>query len=253
MKTSDCWRAIKFSNRPRLAFTRMELLACMVCVAILLALALPALAASQSRSHSAQCLNNLRQMGRAVQMWASDHTRQFPWRTTTSEGGEFIVMSGSVNGGPRVANAWVEYAFISNQLVTPHILACPADSGVKVASEFSNDGTRGYMSTALRANATSYFINVHTLSEVPSRALFGDRNLSFEDNTTSCSLGFQNVSHFFSMPSFGSGGRWTNAVHGLEGNLARVDGSVRTTTSEQVPSAFFVGDSNGSEHLLKAR
>ena len=55
--------------RRRRAFTRVELCACLAAGALLVLLALPALATSQSRGQVAQCLNNLRLMGRAMQMW----------------------------------------------------------------------------------------------------------------------------------------------------------------------------------------
>jgi len=114
-------------------FTRLELAAAIIGLTLLCAVALPLLGVTRADSDRVACLNNLRQMGRAAQMWASDHTLQFPWRTSISDGGEFIPTPGSTAGQPRPGNAWAEYAFMSNEVVTPRILACPADTGVKVA------------------------------------------------------------------------------------------------------------------------
>lgn len=252
--------ALRFSHSPRrrqLAFTRVELLACIVCAGILAAIALPAFASGTSRSQVAQCLNNLRQMGRATQVWAADHTDQLPWWTPTSDGGEFIVQGGSGIGGSRPGNVWIEYYFMRNQLVDPRILACPADDGVKVASEFSTDASRGgFASVDLRNLATSYFLNLHTvvkrnfvLSDNPLAVLFGDRNVRFS-NGSSCTTG---VSPTFQAVPFDTSVAWTNAVHGTDGNIVRVDGSVMTTTSAELRNSLYRSDINGSVHVLRAR
>jgi competence protein ComGC len=180
-------------------FTRIELLAVLLAIAVLAIITFPLLAVSSADSSSAQCFNNLRQIGRAVQAWGTDHRNQAPWRTLVSQGG-----TQPDPGGSKPGNAWSEFASMSNELVTPYVLACPADTGVGVAHDFGE-----YASPAFRANGTSYAINLHTTVEMPTSILCVDRNVGFS-GTTACVYGVLNASAF---NSFGNDG-WTNAVHG---------------------------------------
>ena len=222
------------------AFTRLELVAVVAGVALLGAVALPLLGSTRSEAEHATCLNNLRQVGRALQMWGADHGNQPPWRTPQSQDG-LRPDAGLVPG-----NAWFDYYYMSNELVTPRILVCPADVGARAANNFSD-----YTAIEFRGNGTSYFINIHTASEFPRSALFGDRNVQASTTGTDCSLG--NIRSTYAVNA--TNVRWTNAVHGLQGNLVLMDGSVSTTTSEELRQAFrLYEDENGFvSHVLKAR
>ncbi len=63
------------------AFTLIELLLVIAIIAIFASLALPALANAKGKTKSTACLNNLRQIGLAMQMHADDHEGFLP--TTT--------------------------------------------------------------------------------------------------------------------------------------------------------------------------
>ena len=67
--------------------------------AIVAGLTLPALAKAKSKAQSISCVNNLRQMGLAANLYADDHNGAYPR--------DFLSMT--------------------NHLVTPRILICPAD------------------------------------------------------------------------------------------------------------------------------
>lgn len=227
------------------AFTRLELTAVLAALALLGVLVLPLLAATRADSDRAGCFNNLRLLGRAITVWGDDRDGLPPWITLVSRGGT------RPDGGFKAGAAWFEFTTLSNELVTPRLLACPADAGVKVASEFSNHGTRGYMGTGQRALATSYFINMDNLGRSPLMVVTGDRNLRGQ-GITQCAQGVNNADLISLTP--GNVVFWTNAVHGWQGHTLRTDGSVTFTDTKMLVENFPQRlDDNGSFHFLRAR
>jgi prepilin-type N-terminal cleavage/methylation domain-containing protein/prepilin-type processing-associated H-X9-DG protein len=60
------------------AFTLVELLVVIAILGVLAGLLLPTLAKAKTRAYEARCINNLKQLGTALQMYADDHGDRLP-------------------------------------------------------------------------------------------------------------------------------------------------------------------------------
>src|SRR5712692_3771610 len=169
------------------AFTRWDLLAVSVVLALLACVAVPLVASPKLHNQRAVCASNLRQIGRALELWGNDHGDQTPWATEFSDGG----MRNPPANSPLILirnNAYVYYNWISNELVTAQPLACPADSAKRAATDFSRLPGRGLNNPVFQNNAVSYFIGLHASFDYPQSVLCGDRNLLYA-GIGACSIG----------------------------------------------------------------
>jgi len=104
------------SSRSRSGFTLIELLVVIAIIAILAGLLLPALARAKDKAKRVQCVNNLKEIGIGLRLWANDNEGLFPWNVEVANGGSM--------GSPDWSD---NFRVASNELVTPKVLICPAD------------------------------------------------------------------------------------------------------------------------------
>jgi hypothetical protein len=229
----------------RIAFTRADLLAVFGAILLLVLLAWPAGAGRKRQSEQGMCLVNLYQIGRAFQSWGNDHGDRRPWRVPQSEGGTFPSETGIKSG-----SAWREFAWISNDLAHAKFFACPGDRGTRrVAQEFSANPDGGFLNPGFRNNALSYFVGLDTYPDTPREILSGDRNFDVDLSPAFCNAGINNAAGIFKGEPTGNV-RWTNSIHGLQGNLLRNDGSVEMMDQRQFAEAWQTGDPFDAVHVL---
>ncbi|HEY6166771.1 MAG TPA: prepilin-type N-terminal cleavage/methylation domain-containing protein [Verrucomicrobiae bacterium] len=60
------------------AFTLIELMVVIAIIAILAAMLLPAISRSKGKAYSIQCVNNLKQLGTAIQLYCDEHEDRLP-------------------------------------------------------------------------------------------------------------------------------------------------------------------------------
>jgi len=244
MKRSHHPHMVRGNESRAEAFTRIELVSVCAALGVLALLVLPALAANKPDSERMVCFNNLRLVGRGVQAWSGDHNQQLPWWLPVADGGQ---RTSTVRAG----NAWFEYAFMSNELVTPKILACPSDVGVKRADNWSQfTGSATFRSLAL-----SYSLSMHASTDAPESWLSADRNF-FAGVAASCPVnvnGLSSIDGTYRVPASYSPYRWTNAVHGTFGHFLTVDGSAEFTSNQRLREIMAVSSDTGAIHFLRAR
>ena len=112
--------------------------ASIVMTLILAGLLLPALARAKSKAQRIHCSNNLKQVGLSFRTWGIDHADRFPFNVPAQEGGTLEFCARGTDGFD--ANAWRHLQVLSNELSTPKILVCPADSSKQPASDFISFG-----------------------------------------------------------------------------------------------------------------
>ena len=220
------------TNSPR-AFTRLDLLASLAAGALFVAIIVPALANSNSRSDRVACLGNLRQIGIAYTHFGLEHDDLAPWRVSTRDGGN-ADYAGGISGLPSRNLSFVQFSVLSNSLDSPRYLADPGDRhpGLAPARFWNQQANGGLYNISYRNRAISYFIGLSGSFRAPRHILAGDRNVATEGFATSCSISPASVLR----SDFAS---WTNDVHGLSGNLLFFDGSVEQTTTPRLREALW--------------
>ena len=117
------------SLRYREGFTLIELLVVIGIIAILAALLFPVFAAARNKAHAAQCQSNLKQIGLAVAMYASDYDGRFPFGVDSAD----WYCPQIWNGFPQY-QAWIAYMSFINVVLDPYVKSrelwhCSMDSG----------------------------------------------------------------------------------------------------------------------------
>lgn len=199
---------LSFGAEKERGLTLVELFVVLAVIAVLGSVFIPAAIKRKERALRIQCVSNLKQAGIAFRVWPPSQDDSFPMRVSVTNGGTM-----EYNCGPA---AFRHFLVMSNELGSPRILTCPADSERIQATKFNFRPFPGEVPFTSNSNL-SYFVGLDADETDPQRLLTGDRNLT---NGTPLKNGVLELA-----PNRPAG--WTDEIHHKIGNVALADGSVQ--------------------------
>jgi type II secretory pathway pseudopilin PulG len=193
-------------SQSKRAITRLELLVVIVIVVILAGMITPPTTGNKAKAQRIKCVNNLKNVGLAYRIFASDHHELFPWQTNGTD---------AVDQG-----LWQYISTVTNELPIPRLLSCPADK--RPAAE-------SWINFTLQN--TSYFLSPDASQRSPASCLAGDRNLA--RNGVIFPPGRVKIPQTDAAKL-----SWTPDIHKTQGNVCLSDGSVQQLSSARLRDAW---------------
>ncbi len=229
------------------AFTWIEMMVVIVCVVLVACfIIVPLIAKRYVRRTPINCVNNLKNIGLAWRIYATDNNGLYPWQAgatarPTSVPTNYATVPGA-GLGPAQGVAAI-YALVTNELSNPRLFLCGSDTKRFQLKTNSFAFLMASTQTAVRDRAISYFIGTSASEEEPQSILGGDRNLaggpfSADTNTppsqVALRIPYATATNVAAMNS----AVWTQDIHQGAGNLLLGDGSVQQVRSGHIREQF---------------
>ena len=212
------------TTKGKQAFTLIELLVVIAIIGILSAMLLPVVTDRGCTSpKSTICMNNLRQVGLGLMLYAQDNKDMLPWQVSTNRSDPETLISNRTTAD--------HFLKLTTYLKSPQLFACPADSSRTMAAT----NFLGFSNSNL-----SYFASLDVSLITPPTNVFnmilsGDRHLAW--NNQPLKAGLFSTTNSAAMS-------WTKELHWVEnqtetqGVLAFADGHCEAVKANNLPAAF---------------
>jgi type II secretory pathway pseudopilin PulG len=194
------------------AFTIFELTIVLAVALVLTAILLPRFVSGRDKGKHPRiiCVNNLKNVGLAYRIFATDHNDQFPWQITNS-----------ALPNPVPGDDLMKYILaVTNEISTPKILHCPEDRR-KQADSWTNFNRQNL----------SYFVSEDASEFLPASFLSGDRNIA--SSGVIFPPGRAKIPHRY-IPKLS----WAPILHRTQGNACMGDGSVQQLSGARLRDAW---------------
>ena len=197
-------------NRNR-AMTFFEVLMVVTCVVVLAFILLPLLTRAKRRG-GPYCVSNIKQVNLAFLIWEGDNNNHHPMTVSMIDGGAMeLIETGNVAG---------VFQVMSNELSTPKVLVCPADTKRTFSTNWND----------FNSSHISYFI----CADVSNRT---NRNMVLDGDDNFLIAGAPVKSGLLEFSS-NSPVAWSSERHKYVGNLGFADGSVQELSQSGMQQAF---------------
>ena len=196
MKTAD-----SNSKARQLAFSRTDLFTLLAILSVIGIAVTIISAVTRPTTLRKECVNNLKNIGLAYRISATDCNDRFPFEQSTNNGGTMELTA-----------VWQHFRVLSNELRTPRILICP-ETKARPSKSWQN----------IRDTNITYFVGLTAAETLPQSFLGGDTGFRISGLTPATNRISLTTNSDISFPQ---------SVHRSVGIVVMGDGSV-----QQLPSA----------------
>ncbi|HUS36419.1 MAG TPA: prepilin-type N-terminal cleavage/methylation domain-containing protein [Verrucomicrobiae bacterium] len=198
------------SQNSHAAFTLPELLVVLAILIILIGMIMPPVHHQRPAAYRIKCVNNLKNVGLAFRIYATDNNDRYPWELPDSN---------DATNRNRIlysADPTTYILAVTNELSIPKIVKCPAD----IRTEATNW-------TQFTRENMSYFISPDSTETFPQSFLAGDRSITNKNGRLPPGL------HDLSTTDVAAVG-WDETIHKNQGNACMGDGSVQQLSAARL-------------------
>jgi type II secretory pathway pseudopilin PulG len=191
------------------AFTLVELLVIVAIVGLAFVMMPVSFSGGREKARRIKCVSNLKLVALSMQVYAANNKHLFPWESANLSAQIKVDLA---------KDPYTSFIILTNELGTPRLLTCPADSRHVV-----DDWTK------LTRNNISYFISPSATEGYPQSFLGGDRDVTTNGIRLNPGL------HSLDWPSDIG---WDNTQHKSTGNACLSDGSIHQLSKSRFKDQF---------------